>query len=1263
MQQPTSAQLRQVRWKAVDRVLARYSTASLLLVLEAALASPGCSRFHDHLLLMWTRVLRTAPHDGAEAGAGDLPVLVEAVLHAAPGRATLTEAEPNDPRALVRFEIAGKRLLVHPGELDHPLPFLRGAQLTGFAVDEQLVAVHGFGLSDVLELVLQYTDHAVTALAPAWPREYEGRAPGEIACELIPGEVQAARAIVGLDPAVLPGRCREPERARRALEWLTADLAGLPLRYHPSGRLLGPVLAVRAHGRRHLVPVSAALDSFAAAVGKLILDVPDREAAEERLQELTVHRAGQLLGLVEAPVRPRRVEVMSAPGLRYDIAVISTPGHGLSGGIEEARVVLPAAETGRGRLVVYGGPQVLGPEFITDTAYLHVEEFAEVLASAEGNPALLAWFVAELTSHPGADAIFHRDPLDAWEAWRRTGTLLLPGPDRGDVVAVPPAGFDVSWRRATDWARVDDILAAAGLPDGLHWRSARRVGPDPDIPGQHADLLYPGSNESAGLVVRVSTTPPLTITARPCTEPGAALDLEAMAGLADSIRATLTASPVLAGHLTMPDGTPVVVDLTEAPNPHSASSTEPGENEADGNTPQAGEEERLLLHAGADPGTARIGIEIDPRLLAAFTGDGRTGHHVLGLLLHHLTDQIRHGRDAGPGTEVEAFMAAWDAAHPVLRLTAATTYWPAAAPRYTLPRSRHLHARALRTAAAAVRNAGMPAGAWHGPDAYATGGPGEQLLHALETELDRQIRSHEPRLLTELARNLNAAWAERTRGMHEAMVNLAAPWGENWEQEAGRRQVEAATATSALELLLQHAIAHPPTGDWPADTLAVADLVALAELVLHCGTTAVAASRLLHDLRLTIDSSGVFTLTSDNQDQERPDDGDATLVHLGFDAAAYQAARHKRFLAQARTAQPDPDGPAADPAALLGVTVRAPAPFTSPRLPVSSPLARADQLLYQHWGFGFAALHAVLATAADWPTDSDGIATVTASDLAVEATAWSGLPGADIEAAIDRLRLHPGNAAPTLPHAYTEVERRPRPATHPLIDHAGNLILLPWLLTNTQDLFGAYIDEGRLPHPDLPPSVRDALHRHGQRLDRQLESDIEAVARAAGLPHCARLLEKTAAQHGIPDLKGEIDLLVADPTTARLWVIEAKNPDGAVAPHNLRQHVKRFTERYRDKLLAKASTISAHAAAAARICGTPGDRDWTVIALLVTSTIEPAAFLAEPKVAYTTADHLHQLLIDPRTPRPGWNSPDDHAPCPGPATPSLRCRCPRRPSV
>lgn len=111
---PISAQHRHVQWKVIDGALAGFSTDSLLELLRAALDSPACARFHDHLLLLWTRVARGPGRTGARVVARDLPALMQAALHAAPGRGVMTDREPNDPRAQVCIAVAGVSWRVHP---------------------------------------------------------------------------------------------------------------------------------------------------------------------------------------------------------------------------------------------------------------------------------------------------------------------------------------------------------------------------------------------------------------------------------------------------------------------------------------------------------------------------------------------------------------------------------------------------------------------------------------------------------------------------------------------------------------------------------------------------------------------------------------------------------------------------------------------------------------------------------------------------------------------------------------------------------------------------------------------------------------------------------------------------------------------------------------------------------------------------------------------------------------------------------------------
>ncbi|WP_248965701.1 hypothetical protein [Sphaerisporangium perillae] len=457
------------RLKILDRALARFSSDSLLRLLGAALDSPGCARFHDHLLLAWTRVLRRPRRPGPATAAGDLSALLAAARRAAPGRGVMTEREPNDARARVRVGLEGEWWLVHPGELNHPLVFLRAVQATERAVDDEQA---GFTLTDVLELVLRHTHHTVAALAPAWPVSTGDQSEDEITCTLTDAEVTAAGAL-GLDHLTPTGPHRE--RAAKALAYLTADACALPLRYTPGTPLLGPVLVVAAHGGRVPVPASVALDSLAAAAADLLAAVVTDPDAEMRLQLHTIERVAHLLDLTQAPERPEPVCRIQSISHRLEFAVVAAFTHdGLSALLEQARADLAEnAAPGAGRLVIYGGPRVLGPEVVTDTLCLHVEEFAEILADADGDLATVAWWVLEMTEHPEVEAVAYYDVFDAWAAWHREGMLLPPGPPAEGVALVSPYGRDVSWDRATAWARIDDVLADAGLPPSLGWRTAR----------------------------------------------------------------------------------------------------------------------------------------------------------------------------------------------------------------------------------------------------------------------------------------------------------------------------------------------------------------------------------------------------------------------------------------------------------------------------------------------------------------------------------------------------------------------------------------------------------------------------------------------------------------------------------------------------------------------------------------------------------------------------------------------------------------------
>ncbi|MBK3647268.1 hypothetical protein [Streptomyces sp. MBT33] len=1202
---------RQEDISVLDQALELYSSASVLTLLRAALESPGCARFHEHLLLIFARSLAAPARDGRAATVRDLPVLLHAALQAA-RRGITTHRFPNSPADAVRFTLKGRRYLVHPGDLDHPLPVLRSLRDTADAVDDHLIQVRGFGIDDVLELALRHTDHTVACLAAAWPPADEAEPMrGQITCEVSGAEITAAAGL-GIDH-LTTAAADDPERTTAALAYLTRNLNELPLLYDPGLPLLGPTLLISDGERTVPVPASTALEAVTAAAADLLDAHPAPPEALMRLRRRAATRVAGLLGLDHAPAEPEEVCRISSLSHRLEIAIVATLGDDLAVLVEKARTELSSAPAGTGRLVIYAGPRFLGREVITDTLYVHVEELTEIFSAAGGDLTKVALWVLELTEHPGCDAVAYYDVLDAWTAWSMKATLLPPGPAGEGGVVVEPCGWDVSWERAALWARTDDLLAATGLPPAIDWADCRLAAAS-EGDGQWADLRQ---RLNEGIVKAcISTHPPLVIVATLDCDERALLDEASLAGLADGIRGTLAADASLTQHSTLPDRRPVLLHLTETLQPHRPAADLAPEVPDDA----------LALQIGLDEEAARIDLVLDPLFLARFTEDG---HRVLGLVLNHTIGRLRTAHGAKNGLNQADFSNAWDAAVPILTWYAGDPYAPPPAPHHYLPSSTpHVRVRALRVAADAVRAAGLPAGTFTGREAVGREGHASQLLTALEDGLTGQLRAHRPDLVPALVRHLNAALATRTEGRRESLTGLVHAGGKPWQEEAERRESDGAAITTALQLLIQQALITPPAGDKPTDLIALAELTALAELLLRTALVAIPASRGLHPATLTVHPSGVFTL-----DGATTTSGADSPEHLGLDIAAYRNAQEQAWFARARQSHPQPLAPEELFTARRGG--RTPIAFTRLNPPPGSTLTQADRDLTACWGCGLDGLAAVLATAADWPTRPDGTAFTSRQDLAREAAAWSQLPETQTRAAVDQLVLDPANAAGSLDHAYAEVERRIRPTTHPLIAHDDGIIIAPWLVHTSQQLYAAGLADGRLPRPDAPAKVTGLLERHRQQQNNQLETDLAQAAARAGLPHLSRLDRGPAAAADIPGLPGEVDLLVADPR-GRLWVIEAKNPQRAVGIHKVAQNLGRFTG-YRKKLLAKAEVIRAHAAAAARACGVQTARDWTVTPLFVTRNIDPAAFTTDPQIAFTTIDHLAALLADGTEPKAGWN--------------------------
>jgi len=133
-----------VQWPVIDRALERYSTASLLPLLAAAIDSPLCRPWEPLLTALWARSLRHPRTGTVPAGPADLPPLVREAARVIPGHPAGPRLSDVDPRDVVRFEVAGHRYRVHPGDYCYPLVTLRALAATATAIDPVVYVLKGF---------------------------------------------------------------------------------------------------------------------------------------------------------------------------------------------------------------------------------------------------------------------------------------------------------------------------------------------------------------------------------------------------------------------------------------------------------------------------------------------------------------------------------------------------------------------------------------------------------------------------------------------------------------------------------------------------------------------------------------------------------------------------------------------------------------------------------------------------------------------------------------------------------------------------------------------------------------------------------------------------------------------------------------------------------------------------------------------------------------------------------------------------------------
>lgn len=509
----------------------------------------------------------------------------------------------------------------------------------------------------------------------------------------------------------------------------------------------------------------------------------------------------------------------------------------------------------------------------------------------------------------------------------------------------------------------------------------------------------------------------------------------------------------------------------------------------------------------------------------------------------------------------------------------------------------------------------------------------EVALPAVLAELDRRLDDYATdRSVNAAVRAVDAAHAERARRRRVTQLGLASAHA-GAVRQTSLTKPDSAVLTRPAEILLDHVLRRRnSSGTHIPSRFAMAELTCLAGLALEYAAGADLAVRGLGGLSVVTEDGGFAVLVTPTRAGVRLNDGE-----MGADAAestdsardeaadsdgspvtgmtnvitpnADVAVSPNRWLEAVRAHHLDnPAAPAfADPDVAVDNAWRS---ITSSDA-IPGRMRTLDSVMKRELGWGIDAMFAVLSVAASY--QSDFVPRTSAAELVDQAVGWCGVPRDEVLAAVTFLTHQPdGNEDP---HYFYEQERRPQRAfLRPFVSLGDSLLVPRHLARALQEVAADMLGEGRIVWP-MERAVSDAANDLRTWSNRQFEIQVEQVLVDLGLPYRPNLEAHEAAAGGAPGLEGEIDVLACDVAAGRIWVLETKEHIESASPYSITERARRFLKRkkgYVDKALAKTRTVAAVPDVYAAIaCGGPVTapaHGWTVLPVMVTSRIEPAAF-------------------------------------------------------
>ena len=415
---------------------------------------------------------------------------------------------PSDVRLDVRVRWGESLYRLMPGSLERPVAMIERARLVARVIDPVLLDRLGFGLDDMCELILTHVDSACEVMASIWGKERTGL-PDQPA-KMNEMEVAQARTIP--DPLQSVSRCRNPERALRALKWAT--LSSVP--YAPSGpgATLGTALRVRRQDGTVLpIPVGFCPE----ALDTLINELASLAAtADPQLDDVFFQRSAvELARVVRSLQMPVQHRVRVGPTrwihslvtfdrhtqLAVDLTAGITPG-ALQGDGEESRletlevdgvdVVRVRVSASPGHLLTFSH----SPRVVATT----LDDLSWIVRRCAHQPEDVFMFFQELLEHPNVRQLLGLETINAFEHWQQNGKCLFKQGAAYDFAVLALHQGEEEWREAALRKPLEEALLKLGLDRTAVWNTL-------DVSSERAEARLGQAPKGPAWLIR--TEPPV----------------------------------------------------------------------------------------------------------------------------------------------------------------------------------------------------------------------------------------------------------------------------------------------------------------------------------------------------------------------------------------------------------------------------------------------------------------------------------------------------------------------------------------------------------------------------------------------------------------------------------------------------------------------------------------------------------------------------------------------------------------------------------